>query len=96
MFLRRRRLLCRWVLLNLLLPGGFNMLVLTRKLGQAVRIRVGDETVRIAVLKLKDGSIKLGFNAANHVKILRDELDEHGRSTTATNEHATAMGGTEE
>ena len=71
------------------------MLVLTRKLGQAVRIRVGDETVRIAVLKLKDGSIKLGFNAASYVKILRDELDEHGRSTI-THEHATAMGGTEE
>jgi carbon storage regulator CsrA len=50
----------------------FNMLVLSRREGQAVRV---GEAV-ITVTKIGDGSVKLGFVAPLTTKVLRTELDD--------------------
>ncbi len=47
------------------------MLVLSRKIGE--RIRIGED-VQIVVLKSKGGRIKLGFDAPAEVPIYRDEM----------------------
>lgn len=47
------------------------MLVLTCKRGEAVYI--GDD-IKVTVLGVVDGQVRLGFEAAKKVTILRDEL----------------------
>jgi len=47
------------------------MLVLTRKLGE--NIRIGD-TVKITVLEVRSGQVKLGIEAPPEVKVHREEI----------------------
>ena len=47
------------------------MLVLTRKRGEAVYI--GDD-IKVTVLGVVDGQVRLGFEASKKVTILREEL----------------------
>jgi carbon storage regulator len=47
------------------------MLVLTRKLGE--NIRIGD-TVKIMVLEVRSGQVKLGIEAPPEVKVHREEI----------------------
>jgi carbon storage regulator len=47
------------------------MLVLARKQNEA--IRVGDE-VRITVVEIRSGRVRLGIEAPRHVRIRRDEI----------------------
>lgn len=47
------------------------MLVLTRKLGE--NIRIGDD-VKITVLEVRSGQVKLGIEAPPHVKVHREEI----------------------
>lgn len=47
------------------------MLVLARKLSEA--IRVGDE-VRITIVEIRAGRVRLGIEAPRHIRIRRDEL----------------------
>jgi len=47
------------------------MLVLTRKLGEI--IRVGD-TVKITVLGVRSGQVRLGIDAPPEVKVHREEI----------------------
>jgi carbon storage regulator len=47
------------------------MLVLTRKLGE--NIRIGD-TVKITVLEVRSGQVKLGIEAPPDVKVHREEI----------------------
>lgn len=47
------------------------MLVLTRKLGEAIII---GEDIEIVVLETSDGNVKLGINAPKNVAILRKEI----------------------
>lgn len=49
------------------------MLIITRKKDESLMI--GDD-IEVTVLKLEDGSIKLGINAPKEVTILRKELYE--------------------
>lgn len=49
------------------------MLVISRKKGESLLI--GDD-IEITVVKLEDGSVKLGINAPKEVSILRKELYE--------------------
>ena len=52
--------------------GGFlKMLVLTRKLGE--NIRIGD-SVKITVLEVRSGQVKLGIEAPPEVKVHREEI----------------------
>lgn len=47
------------------------MLVLTRKLGELIRI--GDK-VKITVLEVRSGQVKLGIEAPPEVKVHREEI----------------------
>ncbi len=47
------------------------MLVLTRKLGE--KIRIGD-SVKITVLEVRSGQVKLGIEAPPEVKVHREEI----------------------
>lgn len=47
------------------------MLVLTRKLGETIRI--GD-LVKVTVLEVRAGQVKLGIEAPNDVKVHREEV----------------------
>ena len=47
------------------------MLVLTRKLGE--NIRIGDD-VKITVLEVRAGQVKLGIEAPPEVKVHREEI----------------------
>ena len=50
---------------------GVNMLVLTRKLGEAIII---DNNIVVTVLEKASGGVKIGFNAPEEVPILREEM----------------------
>ena len=47
------------------------MLVLTRKLGENIRI---GESVKITVLEVRSGQVKLGIDAPPDVKVHREEI----------------------
>ena len=53
--------------------GRFLMLVLTRKVGE--KIRIGDNIV-VTVMKCGSSSTKIAFEAPLEVRILRDELPQ--------------------
>ena len=52
------------------------MLVLTRKLGE--RIRIG-ENIEITVTSLSEHRVKIGIEAPRETKVLRGELDKGER-----------------
>lgn len=47
------------------------MLILTRKVGEAVAI---DDNIKVRVLEIKGGQIKLGVEAPEHVAVHREEV----------------------
>ena len=62
------------------------MLVLTRKLGE--NIRIGDN-VKITVLEVRSGQVKLGIEAPAEVKVHREEIyariqEENRRAASGT------------
>ena len=58
---------------NLAGNGGEIMLILTRRVGEA--LMVGDDT-KIVVLGVKGSQIRLGINAPKDVKVHREEIYE--------------------
>jgi carbon storage regulator len=52
------------------------MLILTRKLGE--NIRIGDR-VKITILDIKGGQVKLGIDAPPHIAVHREEIYERIR-----------------
>ena len=52
---------------------GVTMLILTRRVGEA--LMVGDDT-KIVVLGVKGSQIRLGINAPKNVKVHREEIYE--------------------
>jgi carbon storage regulator len=64
------------------------MLVLTRKLGEVIRIGTG---VTVRVLEVKGNQVRLGLDAPPEVKIFREEIY---RAILEKNEEA-ALGGPE-
>ena len=52
------------------------MLVLSRRLNES--IKVGDE-IRIVVLSVKNGVVRIGIDAPQEQRILREELEEEGQ-----------------
>jgi carbon storage regulator CsrA len=48
------------------------MLVLTRKLDEAIQI--GDN-IKITVLRVKGNTVRIGIEAPKHIKVVRDELE---------------------
>jgi len=55
------------------------MLVLTRKRTESIKI--GDDIV-VKVIHTGKGTVKLGIEAPNHVRVLRGELDEKPGSSS--------------
>ena len=51
------------------------MLVLSRKVGE--RILVGDQ-IRITVVRLTNGGVRLGIEAPAEMSVLREEVQRHG------------------
>lgn len=49
------------------------MLILKRKLGEAVMI---DDQIEVQVISIEGETVKLGFSAPQHIQILRKELVE--------------------
>lgn len=47
------------------------MLVLSRKLGEAIII--GDD-IQVIIVSAKKGAVQFGFNAPKNIKILREEI----------------------
>ena len=56
--------------------GGRAMLILTRKLGE--NIRIGDR-IKIIILDVKGGQVKLGIDAPPNVAVHREEIYERIR-----------------
>ncbi len=54
------------------------MLMLGRRVNEAVLINVGGTVARIVVCELRDGKVRLGFEADQSVKIMREELLRKG------------------
>ncbi|MDD5341867.1 MAG: carbon storage regulator CsrA [Patescibacteria group bacterium] len=52
------------------------MLILTRKLGE--NIRIGDK-IKVTILDIKGGQVKLGIDAPPHVAVHREEIYERIR-----------------
>ena len=69
------------------------MLVLTRKLGE--NIRIGD-AVKITVLEVRSGQVKLGIEAPPEVKVHREEIyariQEENRKAQAAQQRPPASG----
>jgi len=63
------------------------MLILTRKVGQAIIIGEG---IEIKILEIVDGQIKLGITAPKNISVLRKELveikDENLKAATVDKE----------
>jgi len=47
------------------------MLVLSRKQGESLQI---DSNIRVTVVSLSKGRVKLGIDAPGHIRVLRSEL----------------------
>jgi carbon storage regulator len=60
------------------------MLILTRKLGE--NIRIGDK-VKITVLDIKGGQVKLGIDAPPHIAVHREEIYERIRDENQRANH---------
>jgi carbon storage regulator len=61
----------------------FNMLVLARKSRESVVVGASDnldEVVRVTVIEVRGGTVKLGFEAGNEVPIHRAEVWERIRA----------------
>ena len=54
------------------------MLMLGRRVNEAVLINVGGTGARIVVCELRDGKVRLGSEADQSVKIMREELLKKG------------------
>jgi carbon storage regulator len=52
------------------------MLVLTRKLNESIVI---DGCIRIKVVGVRNGQVRIGIEAPDHIKIFREELCGHSR-----------------
>ena len=60
------------------------MLILSRKPSESVQI---DSTIHITVLSVSGGRVKLGFDAPDHIHIIRSELICDGLSAAVTQKH---------
>lgn len=52
------------------------MLILSRKVGESIIIKVGSNNIKITILESNNGTLKLGFEAPKEIKIYRSELYE--------------------
>ncbi len=46
------------------------MLILSRKIGESIIIKVGSDNIKITILESNNGTLKLGFEAPNDIKYI--------------------------
>lgn len=56
------------------------MLILTRKIGEAVEIGEGDNLATVTLLNFQGGQARIGVEAPKHVKVHRHEVAERIRA----------------
>jgi len=61
------------------------MLVLSRKQNESLQI---DSTIQITVISIGKGRVRLGINAPDHVRVLRNELLDGDPETSPAQENA--------
>jgi carbon storage regulator CsrA len=62
------------------------VLILTRTRGESVVMRIGDVKIIVKVCQVKEGQVRLGFDAPpTRVKILREELEDFEEITPPPN-----------
>jgi carbon storage regulator len=66
---------------------GSIMLVLSRKVGESILI---SESIRVTVVQVANGRIRLGIDAPPEVRVLREELLERGIIMPASSNRRTA------
>jgi carbon storage regulator len=59
------------------------MLVLSRKLGEAVYI---NDNIVVNIVSINGGKVRLGFEAPSDVRIMRSEIDDWSRLSIATDQ----------
>jgi len=52
------------------------LLILTRKIGESIVIQVGNRIIKLIMVEQDNGSIKIGFEAPQDIKIYREEVYE--------------------
>jgi len=52
------------------------LLILSRKIGESVVIKVGNRKIKLTMVEQDNGSIKIGFEAPKDIKIYRQEVYE--------------------
>ena len=55
------------------------MLVLSRRSGESVQV---GSNIRVVVVSISNGRAKLGFEAPDHIRILRTELEDYETHNT--------------
>ena len=58
------------------------MLVLSRQNSEQIYLYVGDERITVTVVRVDGDKVRLGFDAPDHVKILRSEVKRRQRKRT--------------
>jgi carbon storage regulator CsrA len=76
-------------LLHTVNQGGLEMLVITRRTESGFVIDTSDGPIRIIVIRITGGNVRLGIDAPKHCEVLRDELllDRDGTDAPATDGH---------
>lgn len=69
------------------------MLILTRKINEAIRV---GEDIRIVLVQIKGGQVRLGIECPSHVRVLREELyeavrQENLKALSANPEHLPSL-----
>jgi carbon storage regulator CsrA len=52
------------------------MLILGRKVDQAILIGEGDQQVRVLIVRIRGDEVRIGIDAPKEVPIVREELEE--------------------
>ena len=52
------------------------MLILTRRVGESLKIKVGDTVITVAALGIKGQQVRIGVNAPKDVDVHRQEIYE--------------------
>lgn len=68
-----------WMATHLHIAKGIEMLVLSRKIGERVRIGNG---ITVTIVRISENSVRLGIECDKSIKILRDELGDNSIKIT--------------
>lgn len=67
------------------------MLVLSRRVDEAIVLKLGETEVWLMVRSMEDGNVKLCFDAPRHVEIYREEVRNRRLAEKMTRKHETDL-----